>query len=152
MDTLFLNPPPDFKFQIRAAGCYCEYEDKILLLKRHPSKVHGNTWGVPGGKLDTDETAAMAVVREVFEETGITLILKNLENMGSIYVRRATADIDFCRFAYRLSTLPVINLALEEHTEARWVTPQEVLELSLMDCAKECFLLYRNYRAGKAKA
>jgi len=70
MESISFVPLKNFHPSIEVAGCYCEYEDKILLLKRTPHKHQGDTWGIPGGKLDEGETPQIAVIREVFEEVG----------------------------------------------------------------------------------
>lgn len=55
-------------------------DGKILLGKRHQdpekadSELHGeNTWTMPGGKLEYNETIEECALREVEEETGIKL-------------------------------------------------------------------------------
>lgn len=58
---------------------------RILLGQRHidpdkaDSELHGEgTWTMPGGKLHFGESFEEGAVREVFEETGITLIPEDL--------------------------------------------------------------------------
>ena len=136
--------PEGFQPVIKAAGCYCEFEDKLLLLKRSPHKPSGNTWGIPGGKLDSGETPETAVVREVYEEVGLEIREGDLEDIGKVYVQLPNKDTLFYRFSYRFLTLPVIKLGLEEHTEARWLTVDQALELPLIAGGRECLLLYRD--------
>jgi 8-oxo-dGTP diphosphatase len=45
-----------------------------LLLLRHPQKPQGNTWGAPGGKIETGENPKEAVIREIREEIAVCLI------------------------------------------------------------------------------
>jgi 8-oxo-dGTP diphosphatase len=63
--------------------------NKVLLGRRHEdpkkadSELHGEgTWTMPGGKIEFGEKMKSAAVREVFEETGILLERKNLEQIS----------------------------------------------------------------------
>ena len=47
-------------------------EGKILLIKRKKNPF-ANLWALPGGHLDFNETLEEAVIREVKEETGLTV-------------------------------------------------------------------------------
>lgn len=145
MTLVFFEPPPDFHAKISVAGCYCEFGDKILLLKRTPHKHQGNTWGIPGGKLDEGETPRTATVREVFEEVGLSFQEENLEEIGEMYIRGLLNDYIFYRFRVRLSALPVLNLNLEEHVEARWLTIEEALKLPLIYGGSEALLNYQKF-------
>lgn len=53
---------------------------KILLVKRNEPEVKGAhlKWEFPGGKVDFGETPEQAVVREIREETGVTVRIKRL--------------------------------------------------------------------------
>ena len=42
--------------------------DQVLLQKRS-----SGTWGLPGGLLEVGETLEQTAIREVFEETGLTI-------------------------------------------------------------------------------
>ncbi|MFQ6372491.1 8-oxo-dGTP diphosphatase MutT [Shewanella sp. YIC-542] len=46
---------------------------QILLAKRHGHLHQGGKWEFPGGKLETGETTAGALTRELQEEVGITV-------------------------------------------------------------------------------
>lgn len=126
---VFLDPPENFAPSITAAGCYCEFEGKILLLKRNAHKSLGSTWGVPAGKLEGEETPRAAIIREVYEEIGLKIVAEDLEEMGMVYVRRPSADVILHRFRKCFLTLPEIRLNLEEHSESQWLTPDEALQL-----------------------
>ncbi len=71
--------PIDFNKQFDVIGCFVEHDGKFLLLCRHPHKANGGKWGLPAGKMDTDESAIQAVLRETQEETGLAF-LKNQSN------------------------------------------------------------------------
>jgi 8-oxo-dGTP diphosphatase len=129
---IFFEPPLDFKPTVSAASCYCEFEDKILLLKRNPDKPLGTAWGTPGGRMEESETPRQAVIREVSEEVGITLLDSELEELPEIYVRAAHADVILHRFRNVFTTQPSIDLNLLEHSEAQWFKLKDALELPLV--------------------
>lgn len=62
---------------------------------RNPNKPQGNTWDIPGGKIDQGETPKEAVVREFYEETGVTLDSKDLEYSGKVFITSEKADFVF---------------------------------------------------------
>lgn len=59
-----------------AVGALVIKNGKVLLVKRdrQPAK---DQWAVPGGKVNLGETLQQAAVREIFEETGISIIPGN---------------------------------------------------------------------------
>ncbi len=46
-------------------------ELRVLITLRSAERVLAGHWELPGGKLEADESAEQAVVRELFEEVGI---------------------------------------------------------------------------------
>ena len=59
-----------------ATNCYLEQDGKYLMLYRNKKKndMHEGYWVVPGGKLEPGETPEECVIREFYEESGLTLI------------------------------------------------------------------------------
>ena len=53
-----------------AAGILFRHRGRYLLMLRSGNVLNPFTWGVPGGKVDGDESRWEAAVREVEEETG----------------------------------------------------------------------------------
>lgn len=62
-------------FQIRVTGILLR-DDAILLVKQSISKNRG--WSLPGGRAEADELLSEALVREMREETGLTVKVKKL--------------------------------------------------------------------------
>tara|TARA_Y100000034_G_C6777941_1_gene347484 strand:- start:157 stop:615 length:459 start_codon:yes stop_codon:yes gene_type:complete len=58
---------------VKATLCYIIKGNKVLLIKKKRGPGSGK-WNGPGGKVEDDETALQAVVREVEEEIGVTPI------------------------------------------------------------------------------
>lgn len=67
---------------IRATICEIIKDNRILLQYKAPGRFGEGKWNGPGGKLKPDETPVEGVVREVKEETGLTIL--NPEQMGHI--------------------------------------------------------------------
>lgn len=63
-------------FQVFAAGVIFNQKGQILLGKTTYQRIH--PWGLPGGSLEYGEDPQDAVVREVWEETGLEVEVKEL--------------------------------------------------------------------------
>jgi mutator protein MutT len=136
---MYLEPPHDFTAQMEVSGCYCECGDRVLFLLRSPDKPQGNTWCVPGGKLERGETPSQAVVREVREETGIELDEKTLIYCHKVYIRFPEKDLNLHLFRSVLREVPgSLEIALEEHTSWCWVTLEEALQMPLIPGGSDC--------------
>lgn len=130
--SIHLTPPENFHATVEVAGCFLDWNDRILYLHRHPEKPQGNTWGVPAGKMEKGENPRQAVIREIKEEIGVVLDDHLLKNHGSLYCRLGHLDYIFHVFSHRYETQPTLHLAIDEHLESAWVTPAEALELPLI--------------------
>ena len=60
--------------------CYLKRENKVLMIKF--TKKWGNVYAPPGGKFETDETPSDCIIREFYEETGLTLINPKLQGIS----------------------------------------------------------------------
>ena len=65
---------------IFATSCHIFNGRQVLLLRKHEGLFGGGKWDPPGGKMETGESPADCVVREVFEETGLKIA--DLEDRG----------------------------------------------------------------------
>lgn len=59
-------------------------EGRLLLVRRASRHGRGN-WQLPGGFIEPDETIEQAVVREVFEESGVTAEVEAVLGLRSRY-------------------------------------------------------------------
>lgn len=143
MNNFFISrtKPDEFNPEVEAAGCCCSFEDKILLLKRHPNKPYGNTWGVPGGKMEKGEDMRSCAIREIQEEAGLDINDETLSFIGTLFCRIPGVDGPF-EYVFHLFhksfiNLPELNIGLEEHLEAKWATMDEAFSLPLIVGGKE---------------
>lgn len=128
--------PSGFSPAVEVAACYIEFEGKLLVLKRANEKPYGGKWGVPAGKLEKGESAHAAVIREIFEETQITLDDQLLKSVGKVYVRSHGIDFVYHMYQQKCTHLPQVNLN-DEHQEFQWLSMEEIADLPLMPGAIE---------------
>lgn len=127
----FTTPPPDFNSKFDIVGCYVEYDGKFIALKRGSHKPQGNQYGLPAGKVDKGESLEEAILREVKEETGITIDPSKLQKLRSFPTRYPDYDFIFHTFKTVLVHEPIVTINPTEHSEFIWITPVELLTLPL---------------------
>jgi 8-oxo-dGTP diphosphatase len=104
----------------------------VLLQHRAEWSHHGDTWGLPGGALDSHETPEEAALREAYEEAGLaserlqvrhSVVTAEVRGPGDMYWSYTTVVAD------APETLPTVpNL---ESTALSWVAVGEVSRLNL---------------------
>ncbi len=83
-------------FQVFAAAVILDQNKNVFLVKATYQRIH--PWGLPGGGLEYGEHPEAAVVREVWEETGLTVCIDKLllvnswlpDRVGLYYLCRIT--------------------------------------------------------------
>ena len=89
-------------FQVFAAAVILDEEKNILLVKSTYNRFH--PWGLPGGSLEYGEHPEDAVIREVHEETGLTICIEKLllikswtpDRVGMFYLCKRIQPIRVC--------------------------------------------------------
>lgn len=103
--------------------------ERLLMIRRGRGPAAGE-WSVPGGRVETGETLAEAVVRELAEETGIEGVCNEMvgwaERMGDGYHH---VILDFYVTVLE-GRRPVAG---DDAAEAAWVPLSEVAELNLVE-------------------
>lgn len=132
--------PKDFNPQFEAVGCYCEYKNTILLLHRQDYKPQGNTWNIPGGKIENNETPLQSVIREVAEETGLILKSNDLQPINSYFIRYPDCDYIYHTFKAIIKKYPRVKIQKKEAKAYKWLTVKEALQLNLIEDEDYCLL------------
>lgn len=65
---------------LNSTVCYLEKNNKVLMIKF--IKKWGQVYAPPGGKFETGETPLDCIIREFYEETGLTLINPRLQGIS----------------------------------------------------------------------
>ena len=113
--------------------------DRFLIILRSP-KAHyfPNHWDFPGGTLEHGEDPLAGVEREVKEETGLTV--EALKVVGVVEL-----DLDSTGHTTHMFTLYATRVVSgdvtlsHEHTDFRWATREEILQLNTEPFMKTFF-------------
>jgi 8-oxo-dGTP diphosphatase len=73
-------------------------DNRILLVERGKAPLAGY-WSLPGGLVETGERLEAAIVREVFEETGLRV---RAEAIATVFERIMLGDDERCEYHYVL--------------------------------------------------
>ncbi|MFD3805369.1 NUDIX hydrolase [Streptomyces sp. NPDC058619] len=101
---------------VSVAGVVVREDGRVLAIRR----ADNGTWEPPGGVLELDERPEDGAVREVLEETGITVSVERLTGVYKNMSRGVVALVFRCR--------PVggEERTSMETTAVKWLTPAEV--------------------------
>lgn len=101
---------------------------RYLVIKRSiASKTNAGQWDFPGGKIDTGETFDVALIREIAEETGLSVSLERVLGAGESESPQWKVVYIFMRARFVSGS---IRLS-EEHDEFAWLTPMELANANL---------------------
>ena len=108
------------------------YNSKYEVLMIKTDKWSGK-WGIPGGKIEYGETSESALVREIAEETNLTISnIKFIISQDSIESDEFFKPAHFILLNYTCTTNEDSNVELnEEAQEYCWSNEQEALQLEL---------------------
>lgn len=107
------------KFIVGVSGLVTDPAGEVLLLR--PRYWSAATWGLPGGYLKSGETPAQALIREVREETGLTVT--DVREVGSTWGFRLRAEVQVVGTLETRVDVSELTLAPGEIAEARFCPP-----------------------------
>lgn len=96
-------------------------QGRLLITCRKPDGLLGGLWEFPGGKVKKNETAADACVREIREETGLTVRISGfLTRVRHAYTHfKIEMDVFFCDYASG-------EVVLNGPVDYQWIDPAEI--------------------------
>lgn len=120
-----------------------EAGDCLLLKRSLSSKGNPGKWDLPGGKADLGEKFDEALLREVSEETGLTINITRVA--GSAEFELPARKVAYIIMEGRLESGQV-RLS-SEHDDFTWIAPHK---LSTMDLAEQFTDFAKSYaKVGK---
>lgn len=144
--------PKGFSHQVQVAACHLEIDNKLLVLQRAAGGFEPGKWGVPAGKLEKNETVENAAIRELFEETGISISHHSqIRYLGALYMRKPKIDYLYHLFRVQIEQLPNLRLS-NEHQNYKWASEKDLEKLPLMTGEKEALQHYRKAIAKIVKS
>lgn len=94
----------------------------VLLLRRERPPQQGR-WSAPGGKMHLGESPDDCVIREIHEETGLTIVRPDLRAIVTVY--DAAWPIHWLLFIYRAERFSGVLRPCDEG-ELRWIPLAEL--------------------------
>ena len=121
-----LNTVPDTVQAIALVACW-NTDQQLLLLKRK-AEAHGSgLWSLPGGKLESNESALQAAIRELKEETGLSG--SHWRHLGKCSHTYAHVQLYFTLFVCHCAK----PSDLRAESEALWVSRQDVSQYPMLE-------------------
>lgn len=106
---------------ITAVKGIVRHDNRILIVQRAAADSGGGTWECPGGKIDFGEQPEDSLIREIREETGLTVTVDKIAYASSILThpdRQVILLVYFCTAVTSSVTLS------EEHDAYLWTDEQ----------------------------
>ena len=139
---VFLIAPEQFNPRFEVVSCFLEHDGEILLLQRQDHKPEGGTWGVPAGKMNEGETPNLAIMREMFQEVGLSVSEEEMSYFQRVFVRYPSYDFIYHIYHLQLRNKPIVKINPEEHKAFKWVSPANALEINLILDLDACIKMF----------
>jgi 8-oxo-dGTP diphosphatase len=119
-----------------AKAVLIDNDNKYLMLYRDNHPAFGDDPDMPGGTMEEGESALETLIREVYEETAITLEETDVELVyeGANYSKNETLD---SLYVAKLDGRPDVKLSWE-HLSYEWISKEDFLQKS--KSAKDTFM------------
>ena len=110
-----------------------DYRDgKIFIAKRQMTGDMGGRWEFPGGKIEEGEDFEIAIKREMKEEFGVDVKVGRQITCGQFEHRGVKCFLYVFEVTFAHDGLKQ-RFVLSEHTDYKWVLPQEIEKLDFVD-------------------
>ncbi|MGM0408845.1 MAG: NUDIX hydrolase [Bacteroidota bacterium] len=128
---------------IRTAGVLAFQNRKVLLVRHGKKAQHLNdTFGIPAGRIQLNETAIDAAVREFNEESGLTTSVEHLTKLPTTYTAKIERKDGVKNFSLEAFLCRKYEGELKSTDEAisEWVRMDDLEGLKLLPNMKEVIM------------
>lgn len=124
--------------------------DQVLLVKHGERASHvTGVLGLPGGRSKDDESEKETAVRELREETGVVVEIKNLyefpNNIFSAYIKRKIGPSGVFTMKVFMTNKFRGTLKRSGETEPLWIKTNELKQRALLPNVEEAIMQARRY-------
>ena len=123
-DILCKKMGDSMKKKIRVVAAAIEKDGKFLCAQRPAGKSLAGLWEFPGGKIEKDETAKNALLREIKEELNI-----DIEIIDFVNIAEYEYDFGIVEMQTYIANIISGNLELIEHDNLLWLPAEKLPEL-----------------------
>ena len=127
-----MSYPKSFACHFIGVGGVVFHENKVLLVKLTYGPAQGR-WLIPGGLVDCGETLQEAIVREIYEESGVKVHPVGIVGVRSmVRVKDHLTDL-YCIFLCDMISSPDLPKSDEEEiADVKWISLDEIATDPLM--------------------
>src|SRR5579863_378448 len=119
---------------LSVAAALIEDGGKLLVCQRRRGDTFGMMWEFPGGKLQTGETPAEALRRELFEELGVEAVVGAEVFRTRHRYAEMREEIELIFFAAAVDAAAIRNVVFER---MEWRTVEALAELNFLPADRE---------------
>ncbi len=129
---------------IKTAGILIFKKDNVLLVKHTQKAEHQTgTYGIPAGRINSNETEKETAVREIIEETGLKVEKRDLQPLSTLYTAKIKREDDLTK-EFSLQVFFCKNYSGElfgdEKTIPEWIPIKKLDNYKLLPNMKKIIL------------
>ncbi len=124
---------------IKTAGIIILENNKVLLVKHGKNAAHINdTYGIPAGRVELNESPIETAIRELLEETGLTTTSENLTKLPKLYTATIERKDGVKEFSLEVFLCSFYSGEIKNNNETspEWIDINKLDELMLLPNVK----------------